>query len=67
MVYVVIDEKKRKGKSLLQFLKNIDEKHEFVGFIDDPQTLEDEIIVAMNTPRVKAGNSLREILLVDGI
>jgi pilus assembly protein TadC len=68
MVYIVIDEKKRKGKSLLRFLKNIDREREFVNFIDDePQTLENEIITAMNTPRVKAGNSLREILSVDGI
>jgi hypothetical protein len=67
MVYITINEKKKKGQALLKFLKGIDERREYIGFIDEEKELEDAIIDAMNTPRVKSGNSLREILTADGI
>lgn len=67
MIYIAINEKKRKGKSLLRFLRNIDEKQEYIGFMDETQELENAINEAMKTPRVKSGNSLREILSVDGL
>ncbi|MDR1895248.1 MAG: hypothetical protein LBR10_00465, partial [Prevotellaceae bacterium] len=35
MVYVVIDEKKKKGKALLNFLKQMDEQGDFIGFADE--------------------------------
>ena len=67
MVYVAINEKKAKGKALLKFLKNIDENRDFVDFMDEEKTLEFAINEAMKTPRVKSGNSLREILLSNGL
>ena len=35
--------------------------------MDDNKELEEAIIDAMNTPRVESGNSLREILTVNGL
>jgi hypothetical protein len=67
MIYVAINEEKEKGKALLQFLRGIDEHSEYVGFMDDSKELEDAIIDAMNTPRAKSGNSLREIISSNGI
>ena len=67
MVYVAINEKKAKGKALLKFLKNIDENRDFVDFMDEEKTLEFAINEAMKTPRVKSGNSLREILSSNGL
>jgi hypothetical protein len=67
MIYITINEKKKKGKTLLKFLKGIDEQHEFIGFIDEEKEMGNAIIDAMNTPRVKSGNSLREILSADGL
>jgi hypothetical protein len=67
MVYVAINEKKSNGKALLNFLKGIDSKREFVSFIDKEQELEYAISAAMKTPRVKSGNSLREIITGNGI
>ena len=62
MVYVAINEKKANGKVLLKFLKGIDESRDFVSFMDEEKGLEFAINNAMKTPRVKSGNSLREIL-----
>jgi hypothetical protein len=62
MVYVGINEKKSNGKALLKFLKGIDTNREFVSFMDKEIELEYAISDAMKTPRVKSGNSLREIL-----
>ncbi len=62
MVYVAINEKKSKGKALLKFLKGIDEDRDFVNFMEEESDLEKSITEAMKTPRVKSGNSLREIL-----
>jgi len=67
MVYVAINEKKAKGKALLKFLKNIDENQDFVDFMDEEKVLEFAINDAMKTPRVKSGNSLREILSGNGV
>ncbi|GHV48638.1 hypothetical protein FACS1894181_04950 [Bacteroidia bacterium] len=67
MVYITINEKKRKGKSLLKFLRSIDENREYIGFMDETRELENAINEAMDTPRVKSGNSLREILSVNGL
>ena len=67
MVYVAINEKKAKGKALLKFLRGIDENRDFVSFIDEEKGLEFAIHEAMMTPRVKSGNSLREILSSDGL
>jgi hypothetical protein len=67
MIYVSINEKKTKGKALLRFLKGIDENREFVGFMDEENELEKAITEAMKTPRVQSGNSLREILPVNGL
>ena len=63
MVYVAINEKKKNGKALLKFLKEIDEKRDFINFMDSEKDLEFAISEAMKTPRVKSGNSLREIIL----
>jgi hypothetical protein len=63
MIYIAIDEKKPNGEALLNFLKGIDEKHDFVEVMDEEdEVLERAIIDAMQTPRVKSGNSLREII-----
>jgi len=67
MVYVAINEKKANGKALLKFLKGIDENRDFVNFMDREKELEYAICDAMKSPRVKSGNSLREILLIDGL
>jgi hypothetical protein len=67
MVYVAINEKKANGKALLKFLKGVDENSEFVNFMDREKELELAISDAMKTPRVKSGNSLREIILCNGI
>ena len=67
MVYVAINEKKSNGKALLKFLRGIDENRDFVNFMDKEKELEYAICDAMNTPRVKSGNSLREILVDNGI
>ena len=67
MVYVAINEKKAKGKALLKFLKDIDEDRDFVNFMDEEEALEFAINDAMKTPRVKSGNSLREILSNEGL
>jgi hypothetical protein len=39
MVYVLIDEKKKKGKELIQFLKGIDAEKEYINFADDSEKL----------------------------
>lgn len=67
MVYVAINEKKSNGKALLKFLKGIDENRDFVNFMDKEKELEYAICDAMKTPRIKSGNSLREILVDNGI
>ena len=67
MVYVAINEKKTNGKALLKFLKGIDEKRDFVSFMDEERGMELAIDNAMKTPRVKSGNSLREILSSNGL
>jgi len=67
MVYIAVNEKKTKGKALLRFLKGIDDNRDFVNFMDKEKELEYAISDAMKTPRVKSGNSLREILSTDGI
>ena len=67
MVYVAINEKKANGKALLKFLKGIDESSDFVNFMGREKELEHAICNAMKTPRIKSGNSLREILVSDGI
>ena len=67
MVFVAVNERKAKGKALLKFLRGIDENSDFVNFMDSEKELEFAINNAMKTPRVKSGNSLREIISVDGI
>jgi hypothetical protein len=67
MVYVAVNEKKANGKALLRFLRGIDENGDFVNFIDREKELEFAISDAMKTPRVKSGNSLREIISSNGI
>jgi len=67
MVYVAINEKKSKGKMLLKFLRGIDEERDFVSFMDREKELEYAVCDAIKTRRVKSGNSLREILVDDGI
>jgi len=67
MVYVAINEKKENGKALLKFLKGVDKKRDFVIFMDGDKELEFAISDAMKTPRVKSGNSLREIISGNGI
>jgi hypothetical protein len=67
MVYVAINEKKANGKALLNFLRGIDESRDFVSFMDKEKELEYAISEAMKTPRVKSGNSLREIISNDGL
>jgi hypothetical protein len=62
MVYVAINEKKTNGKALLKFLRGIDENSDFVSFMDKEKDLKLAINDAMKTPRVKSGNSLREII-----
>jgi hypothetical protein len=62
MVYVAINEKKTNGKALLKFLRGVDENSDFVNFMDKEKDLELAINNAMKTPRVKSGNSLREII-----
>jgi len=67
MVYVAINEKKANGKALLRLLKSIDGSSDFVSFMNREKELELAIIDAMKTPRVKSGNSLREIISDNGI
>jgi len=67
MVYVAINEKKAKGKALLKYLRGVDENRDFVNFMDREIELEFAINDAMKTPRVKSGNSLREIISCNGI
>ena len=67
MVYVAINEKKANGKALLKFLRGIDESRDFISFMDREKELELAINDAMKSPRVKSGNSLREIISVSGI
>ena len=67
MVYVAINEKKSNGKALLKFLRGIDENRDFVNFMDKEKELEHAICDAMKTPRIKSGNSLREIIASNGI
>jgi len=62
MVYIAINEKKANGKALLKFLRGIDRSRDFVSFMDEEKELELAISDAMKTPRVKSGNSLREII-----
>jgi len=67
MVYVAINERKANGKALLRLLKGIDRNNDYVRFMDREKELELAISDAMKTPRVKAGNSLREIISNNGI
>jgi len=67
MVYVAVNEKKAKGKALLKFLRSIDENRDYLNFMDREVELEFAINDAMKTPRVKSGNSLREIISDNGI
>jgi len=67
MVYVAVNEKKANGKALLKFLRGIDESRDFISFMDREKELELAINDAMKSPRVKSGNSLREIISVNGI
>jgi len=67
MTYVAINEKKANGKSLLKFLRGIDEKNDFVSFMDKDKELKLAINEAMKTPRIKSGNSLREIIYNNGL
>ena len=67
MVYVAINDKKANGKALLKFLKGIDESSDFVNFMGKEKELEHAICDAMKTPRIKSGNSLREILVNNGL
>jgi len=67
MVYVAINEKKANGKALLKVLKGIDKNLDFVSFMDEEKGLEFAICDAMKSPRVKSGNSLREIISINGI
>ena len=67
MVYVGINEKKTNGETLLKFLRGIDKNSEFVSFMDEEREFASSIDEAMKTPRVKSGNSLREILSSDGL
>ena len=62
MVYLAINEKKANGKALLNFLRGIEGHRDFVSFMDREKELEYAIVDAMKTPRVKSGNSLREII-----
>ena len=62
MVYVAINEKKANGKALLKFLRGVDKDSDFVRFMEREKELEYAISDAMQTPRVKSGNSLREII-----
>ena len=67
MVYVAINERKANGKALLRLLKGIDGNNDYVRFMDREKELEFAISDAMKTPRVKSGNSLREIISNNGI
>jgi len=67
MVYVAINEKVENGKALLRFLKGIEKNCDFVNFMDNEKELRLAINDAMKTPRVKSGNSLREIIACNGI
>lgn len=62
MVYVAVNEEKANGKALLKFLKGIDKNRDFVSFMDEGKELKLAISDAMKTPRVKSGDSLREII-----
>ena len=67
MIYVAVNETKANGKALLEFLRGIDESRDFLSFMDREKELELAINDAMKSPRVKSGNSLREIISVNGI
>jgi hypothetical protein len=67
MVYVGINEKKSNGKALLKFLRGIDASRDFVSFMDSEKELEQAINEAMQTTRLKSGNSLREIVSNNGL
>ena len=67
MVYIAVNERKTKGKALLKFLKDIDENCDFVSFVDEEKGLKYAINDAMNTPRVRSGNSLRGIISSNGL
>jgi len=67
MVYLAINERKANGKALLKFLRGIDENNDFVSFMDSEKELKLAINDAMKTPRVKSGNSLRDIISKNGI
>ena len=67
MIYLAINENKANGKALLKFLKGVDKDRDFVSFMDTEKELEYAISDAMKTPRVKSGNSLREIISSNGI
>jgi hypothetical protein len=67
MVYVAKNERKANGKVLLRLLKGIDGNSDFVSFMNREKELELAITDAMKTPRVKSGNSLREIISDNGI
>jgi len=67
MVYVAVNERKANGKALLKFLRGIDKSRDFVSFMDEEKELELAICDAMKTPRVKSGNSLREIISSNGV
>jgi hypothetical protein len=62
MVYVAINEKNRKGKDLLLYLKRISVEEKYINFVEEEPELLSAIDEAMKTPRMKAGNSLREII-----
>ena len=67
MIYIAINDKKANGKALLKFLRGVDKNSDFVSFMDSEKELELVISDAMKTPRVKSGNSLREIISSNGI
>jgi len=67
MVYVAVNERKANGKALLKFLRGIDESRDFITFMEREKELELAINDAMKTPRVRSGNSLREIIYSNGI
>ena len=62
MTYNTINEKKENGRTLLNLLKSIDKKNDYVSFMDEERELKLAISNVMKTPRVKSGNSLREII-----
>ena len=67
MIYVAINEQKAPGKALVEFLRGIEKDNDFVNFMNHEKELEFAINDAMQSPRVRSGNSLREILQENGI